>query len=116
MTSKEMSKLVVKAIEDLKGQSITSLNVSDLTQVTDYMVIVTGTSRTHIKAISNEVVRQAKEAGMNILGVEGKEQAEWVLVDLGAVVVHVMSAPVRSLYNLEELWNFTSNRDEKAEK
>jgi len=111
-----MSKLAIKAIEDLKGQSLSCFDVSKLTDVTDYMVIATGTSSTHVKALSEEVARQAKEAGLKILGVEGKEQAEWILVDLGGVVVHIMSAPVRKLYNLEELWNFSSDRDEKVER
>jgi len=106
--SKKLANLVVAALEDIKGQSIECINVRNLTSITDYMVIVTGTSSTHIKALSEEVVRKVKAAGQPVNGVEGKIQAEWVLVDLGAVVVHIMLAPVRALYNLEELWRFES--------
>ncbi|MEZ5516530.1 MAG: ribosome silencing factor [Gammaproteobacteria bacterium] len=101
-----MAELAVTALEDLKGQSIVSINVSRLTQITDYMVIATGTSSTHIKALSDEVTKRVKESGGKVSGVEGRLQAEWVLVDLGGVVVHIMLAPVRALYNLEDLWNF----------
>ena len=79
------------------------------------MVIVTGTSSTHIKALADEVVTKVKEAGAEVKGMEGKMQAEWVLVDLGGVVVHIMLAPVRALYNLEDLWNFSSETPSKAE-
>ena len=116
MTSKKMAKLAVEAIENLKGQSVTSLDVSRLTEVTDYMVIATGTSSTHIQAMAEEVIKQAKDAGLTVLGVEGKEQADWILVDLGGAVVHIMTASVRALYNLEELWNFSPDRNEKAER
>ena len=116
MTSKELAKLVVSALEDLKGQAIVSIDVSRLTQITDIMVIATGTSSTHIKALADEVVRQVKEAGCEVTGTEGRMQAEWVLVDLGGVVVHLMMAPVRALYNLEDLWNFEADGDSKAER
>ncbi|MEZ5491450.1 MAG: ribosome silencing factor [Gammaproteobacteria bacterium] len=109
LTSKELANLVVGALEDMKGQAIVSIDVSKLTEITDYMVIVTGTSTTHIKALSDEVTMQVKESGGQVTGVEGRMQAEWVLVDLGGVVVHIMLAPVRALYNLEDLWNFASD-------
>lgn len=113
MESKKLSKLVIKALEDMKGQAIVCLDVRKLTQITDYMVVVTGTSSTHIKALSDKVIKDIKQAGGSMIGVEGREQSEWVLVDLGGVVVHIMLAPVRALYNLEDLWNFTpsSNSD-----
>ena len=106
MESKKLSKLVIKALEDMKGQAIVCLDVRKLTQITDYMVVVTGTSSTHIKALSDKVIKDIKQAGGSMIGVEGREQSEWVLVDLGGVVVHIMLAPVRALYNLEDLWNF----------
>ena len=104
--SRKLANLVIAALEDIKGQSIECINVRKLTPITDYMIICTGTSSTHIKSLSDEVVRKVKEAGQRVNGVEGKQQAEWVLVDLGAVVVHIMMAPVRALYNLEDLWGF----------
>lgn len=117
MKSTELSELAVKAIEDLKGQSIRCINVQKLTSITDYMVIATGTSSIHLKALAESVNKSVKEAGHEVVGMEGKLASEWVLVDLGGVVVHLMLAPVRALYNLEELWNFdeTSKADSDAD-
>ena len=112
MTSKKLAKLVVNALEDMKGLSIVCIDVQKLTQITDFMVIATGTSNTHLKALADSVVKDAKSAGVKVIGVEGRLQAEWVLVDLDDVVVHIMLAPVRALYNLENLWSFES--DSKA--
>tara|TARA_B100001105_G_C22371950_1_gene435481 strand:+ start:964 stop:1344 length:381 start_codon:yes stop_codon:yes gene_type:complete len=116
LKSKRVSALVVDALEDMKGQSIRCIGVSKLTSITDFMVIVTGTSNMHIKALADSTVKRARESDVKIIGVEGRLQAEWVLVDLGDVVVHIMTAPVRALYNLEELWNFSLDKSaaEKA--
>lgn len=111
MNSTELSELVVEALEDMKGQSIRCINVQKLTSITDYMVIVTGTSSVHLRALAESVSKSVKEAGGEVVGVEGKLASEWVLVDLGGVVVHLMLAPVRALYNLEELWNFDAKSD-----
>lgn len=73
------------------------------------MVIVTGRSNTHIKAMAEAAMKATKDAGCKVGGMEGRMQSEWVLVDAGDVVVHLMLAPVRALYNLEELWNFESD-------
>ncbi len=116
MTSKELADLVVTSLEDVKGQSIVSIDVSRLTQITDFMVIATGTSSTHIKALADEVIKRVKESGGRVSGVEGRMQAEWVLVDLGGVVVHLMLAPVRALYNLEDLWSFEPGSGSEAER
>jgi ribosome-associated protein len=70
------------------------------------MVIVTGRSSTHVKALSDNVVKEVKKANFEVVGVEGRAQSEWVLVDVGDIVVHVMLSQIRNLYNLEELWNF----------
>lgn len=94
----------------MKGQSIRCINVEKLTAITDYMVIATGTSNTHIRALADSVVQKLKEAGQEIAGVEGKMQSEWVLVDAGGVVVHIMMAQVRALYNLEDLWDFDATK------
>lgn len=106
LSSKKLSQLAVAALDDMKGESIRCINVQELTEITDFMVIATGRSTTHIKALADEVIRQVKDAGEEVVGVEGRMQSEWVLVDLGDVVVHVMLAPMRALYNLEELWSF----------
>ena len=102
--------MIVDALDDMKGQFIRCLNVSKLTSITDYMVIVTGTSNTHIRALADSTVKKARDSEVKVVGVEGRLQAEWVLVDLGDVVVHIMTAPIRALYNLEELWNFSLDR------
>ena len=112
MNTKQLSALVVKALEDMKGQDIVCLNVKKLTQITDYMVIVTGTSTTHLRSMADEVSKQVRAAGEPVLGDEGRLQAEWILVDLGAVVVHIMLAKSRALYSLEDLWNFDSKPGE----
>ena len=116
MKSKKLSELTVNALENVKGKSIVCIDVRKLTQITDYMVIATGTSNTHVKALAEEVVKDAKDAGVKITGVEGRLQAEWILVDMGGVVVHIMQAPVRALYNLEELWNFKTELKSKTSK
>lgn len=109
LKSKKIAQLVVEALEDLKGESIRSIDVQKLTEITDYMVIVTGRSSTHIKALSDSVAKKVKEAGLYILGMEGKLQSEWILVDVGGVVVHIMLGSVRALYNLEDLWGFDTS-------
>jgi ribosome-associated protein len=106
LKSKKLAQLVVDALDDLKGESIRTINVEKLTAITDYMVIATGRSSTHIKALADSVATRVKEADVEVVGIEGKMQSEWVLVDVGDVVVHIMLAPVRALYNLEELWSF----------
>ena len=114
MNSKKLASVAMNALDDMKGQSIKSINVQKLTQITDYMVVVTGRSTTHVKSLADAVVVAVKEADGRVVGVEGKMQAEWVLVDLGDVVVHVMMAPVRALYNLEDLWSFRTDSEEES--
>lgn len=106
LTTEEIVELVTGALEEIKGVDIVCLPVTELTTMTDYMVISTGNSSTHTRALTDEVIRQVKKNGLTIKGIEGREQGEWVLVDLGPVVVHIMLAATRSLYNLEDLWNF----------
>ncbi|MFW6345855.1 MAG: ribosome silencing factor [Halomonas sp.] len=96
--------LVMDALEDLKAKDIAQLDVSSLTSVTDLMVVASGTSTRHVAALAANVVEKAKEAGVQPLGVEGDNGADWVLVDLGDVVVHVMLPETRQLYDLERLW------------
>ena len=108
MNSKKLIEIVTNALEELKGKSIVSIDVRKLTQITDHMIVVTGTSSTHLKALADEVIKDVKAAGVKVVGVEGRSQAEWVLVDLGELVIHIMLAQARSLYNLEDLWDFDS--------
>ena len=92
------------AMEDLKAKDVIEIDVRGKTSVCDYMVIASGTSTRHVKSIADEAVRKVKDVGVMPLGVEGEREAEWVLVDLGDVVVHVMLPRVREYYALERLW------------
>lgn len=97
--------VVMKALEDLKAREISVLDVRNLTSVTDEMIICSGTSTRHVKSIADNVVKVAKEKGIKVIGVEGQQASEWVLVDLGDIVVHVMHPKAREFYNLEKLWD-----------
>ncbi|MGG6461707.1 ribosome silencing factor [Solilutibacter silvestris] len=97
-------KHVRTAVENLKANDIVEIDVRGKTSVCDYLVIASGTSTRHVKSIADEVVREAKKLDCQPLGVEGEREAEWVLVDLGDVVAHVMLPRVREFYALERLW------------
>lgn len=97
--------LLVSALEDAKARAITTLNVRELTSVADTMIIANGTSSQHIRAISEHLVEAAKHSGHEPLGVEGKDVSDWVLVDLGEILVHLMSPTAREFYDLERLWS-----------
>ena len=101
----QLLEIVSTALEDLKGVAIKVIDVRDLTSITDRMVIVSGTSTRHVKALADNVALQAKRQGFPALGVEGEQGAEWVLIDLGDVVVHVMLPEIRDFYALEKLWS-----------
>ena len=105
MESAELKQFVIDKIEDLKAKDIVTLAVAERSNMTDYMVVCSGTSKTHVKAIAENVVVECKRAGLNIIGVEGREGSEWVLVDLGDVILHVMQDKTRELYELEKLWS-----------
>jgi ribosome-associated protein len=100
----ELRKAVVAALEELKAKDIREIDVRGKTSIADLLVIASGTSARHVKSIADEVVKFAKKAGVMPLGVEGEQEAEWVLVDLGDVIVHVMLPRIREFYGLERLW------------
>lgn len=104
MQTDTLKSLVVEALDELKAQDVVELDVAELTSVTDFMVVASGTSSRHVSALADNVIEKAKEAGIRPLGVEGQQSGEWVLVDLGDVVAHVMMPDTRRLYDLERLW------------
>lgn len=104
MDSSGLARLLVQAIEDLKGRDIRCLDVAGLTDVTDTLVLASGTSSRHVKSIADNVIERARGAGERPLGIEGAEAGEWILVDFGDVVVHVMGEEARRFYALEKLW------------
>ena len=103
LVSSALSELVIGALDDLKGQSIKCMDVRHLTSVTDVMVIVTGRSDRHVRALAESIVESCKRAGERSLGVEGQDAGEWVLVALSDVAVHFILQRVREFYNLEKL-------------
>lgn len=101
----ELQAFIIDKIDDLKGQDIVSIDVKGKSSITDCMIICTGTSNRHVASIADYVVESTKEIGVSSLGVEGEKDAEWVVVDLGDVIVHVMQDESRQLYELEKLWS-----------
>ncbi len=112
MKASELRDHVVAALEDLKGVNIVTLDVAALTPMTDHMVLVTGTSNRHVKALVDAANESSKALGIQPLGIEGRESYDWVLVDLADVIVHVMNEEARNFYELERLW---SDLDEVAD-
>lgn len=111
MNSEQLSDLVVDALDDTKGQDIVKLDVRDMTTVTDYMVVASGTSNRHVQALVENVAEKASAVGHKPIGVEGESGGEWVLLDLQDTLVHVMLPKVREFYNLEKLWSLSPAGD-----
>jgi len=114
MRTKQLKELVVAALEEIKAKDIVVLDVRKLTSITDMMVVASGTSTRQVKALADNVVEKAKAAGCRPLGVEGEREAEWVLVDLADVVVHVMLPSTRDFYQLEKLWGMSERRGQET--
>ncbi len=111
MNSEQLCDLVVDALEDVKATDIVKLDVRELTTVTDYMIVASGTSNRHVKALADAVADKAREAGHRPAGIEGEDGSEWVLLDLQDTLVHVMLPRVREFYNLEKLWSLSPAKD-----
>ena len=105
MQTEQLKQLVIDSLEEMKGNDIVVLDVRGNTSVTDFMVIASGTSNRHVASMANNVVVNVKEQGVRPLGVEGQAGSEWVLVDLGDIVVHIMQPATRQFYDLERLWS-----------
>lgn len=106
--------LVIDALEDMKARDIVILDVKPLTSVADLMIVASGTSNRHIKSIADSVREKVKKSGLTPLGVEGEDAAEWVLVDLGDIIVHVMLPDTRRFYDLEKLWSMSPDHQEQG--
>jgi ribosome-associated protein len=100
----KLQRLVVDALEDVKGQDIRVFNTTHLSDLFDRVVVVSGTSNRQCRSLAGSVAEKAKQAGADVLSVEGEDTGEWVLVDLGDIVVHVMQPAIRAYYSLEEIW------------
>lgn len=110
MDIRKLQKIVVSALEDIKGRDIEVINTTKLTAMFDRIVIASGDSNRQVKSLARNVQEKVREAGGEIVSVEGEDNGEWVLVDLGDIVVHVMQPAVRNYYNLEELWEASPGR------
>ena len=111
MQAEQLKRLVVEALDDMKAVNTVTLDVTELTDVMDYLVVTSGTSSRHVKSLADNVCMEAKKQGQRALGVEGEDAGEWVLVDFGDVVVHVMLPATRDFYDLERLWANHSRPD-----
>ena len=104
----ELQDLVINALEDFKAIDIQQIDVTGQNPLTDLFVVATGSSVRHVKSMAENLSLKAKEAGCQPLGIEGEGQAEWVLVDLNDIIVHLMLPQTRAFYNLEKLWEASS--------
>ena len=101
----QLEAIVIDALDDMKAQDVTVLNTESLTDEFDRVIIATATSNRQTRALANNVHEKVKDNGGDVLSTEGEDTGEWVLVDCGDNVVHIMQAPIRAYYNLEELWD-----------
>ena len=103
--TKTLKEIVISALEDIKAMDITLIDVRDLTGIMDTMIVASGNSNRQVKALANAVVMDAKAAGYSLLGIEGENSAEWILVDFGEIIIHIMLPATREFYDLERLWS-----------
>ncbi|MBV1786719.1 ribosome silencing factor [Marinobacterium sp. D7] len=115
MQTDQLINLVENALDDMKARDVVKLDVTGKSSVTDYMLVASGTSKRHVMSVAQEVIDKVKEAGLRPVGVEGENVGDWVLVDLGDVIVHVMMPDARSFYDIERLWSFESDSEAAAE-
>lgn len=111
MLNQKLNQSIIAALEDVKGQNIVELDVREMTDVTDSLIIASGTSGRHARSLASNLVEELKKQGHQPLGVEGMDAGDWVLIDYGDTVVHVMQKETRDFYELEKLWSIKpSNR------
>lgn len=109
MQNQEILSFVLDKIDDLKARDVQTFNVSSTSSITDYMVICSGNSKKHVQSVADHVATEAKHLDHPALGIEGMQEGEWVLVDMGPVVLHVMQEATREFYQLEKLWQETED-------
>src|SRR3569623_2327143 len=114
LTTDQIRELALAALDDLKAKDVEVMDVRTLTSITDYMLVASGTSNRHVKALADSVVEKSKQAGHRPLRVEGEREAEWILEDLADVVVHIMLPTTRDFYQLEKLWDAGEARARKT--
>ena len=108
MRTVELAKLVTDTLDEHKALQIDNLDVTMLTNIADHMIICSATSRRHAGTLADKVIRRAQKNGVQALGVEGKAEAEWILIDFSDIIVHVMLPEVRDFYSLEKLWSMAT--------
>jgi ribosome-associated protein len=104
LQDEQLKTFIINQLEEMKAKEIVTIDVADISDVTDTLIICTGTSKRHVRSIAEQTALAAKNAGETPLGVEGLEGSEWVLIDMGNVVAHVMQDETRQFYQLEKLW------------
>ena len=111
MNLDEQVKVIVDVIDELKGEEVVTLNVLEQSVDMEAIIVATGRSIQHVRGIANNIKIEAKRLNMLVLGIEGSESSEWVLIDLGEVIVHVMTEKTRAFYKLEKLWSVEENEN-----
>lgn len=112
MQTEKLIELVSQVLEDMKAKDVTLLDVRGKSSITDFMMIASGTSSRHVVSTAQDVAEKVKKAGVQPMGVEGQQTGDWILVDLGDLVVHVMMPDARSFYDLERLWSMDTEESE----
>ena len=109
--AKTIKNIIIEAVQDAKGNNIIEIEVAHLTQITDYMIIASGTSNRHIQTIAERAMKAVEDAGFEKIGLEGLGKSEWVVVDFADVILHIMSPAAREHYNIEGLWDINPEID-----
>ena len=109
---REIADQAIRVLDDLKATDIRCLDVAHLTSLMDFMIVATGRSNRHVRALGDALIKHCKENGIEMLGTEGQDAGEWLLVDMADVVVHVMLPRTREFYDIEKLWEFSPRQDD----
>ena len=104
MRLEQLNEFLIDKVDDMKAQDIKTIDVQGKSSITDYMIVCTGTSKRHVASIAEHVAKESKLAGITPLGIDGEAEGEWVVLDMGTTIIHVMQEEQRELYQLEKLW------------